>query len=387
MRLLIPLLLIGCGEVTGKLPDAPPGSGEDAADAAPLGCGDGIRTPGEVCYKPPVTIQTGVAAYDAQFADMDSDGDLDVVFTGGAVIRTHINSNGVFAPTSIAGAATTGPWTLAKDFNNDQKVDVAVAGATAAGGHVVSMYRGDGTAHQTPAGAFNLGIEAMAIGSGDVMGSGEMLVTFDARSVRIYVISTDLGIDTVDSDVFALMATGAVGKVDADNFADLVAGGGNGVVLFRGGTGGLSPLIETPMVNPAVAVAIGDINGDAMGDIAYTQVDPTNGMALLGMLPGAGSGAFLEPVTMPITGASPGLQLADVDGDGKQDLIAGTGIRTGVRIDVLLGTATGFAAPVSLPLTADTDYLHTGDYNKDQAPDIIVTNAKLQRITIFESNP
>ena len=141
------------------------------------------------------------------------------------------------------------------------------------------------------------------------------------------------------------------------------------------------------MVSRAVAVATGYINGDGIGDIAFTQVDPTNGIALLGMLPGAGSGAFLEPVTMPIEGASPGLQLADVDGDGQQDLIAGTGIRTGVKIDILLGTAGGFAAPVALPLTADTDYLHTGDFNKDEAPDIIVTSSKLQRITIFESNP
>ena len=106
MRLLLPLVLLGCGEVKGSLPDGPPGGNGEGGTPA---CGDGIRQPGEVCYRTPFTIVATDAAYSAQFADMDSDGDLDVVFLISDQIQTHINANGVFSASAIAGATAFGP--------------------------------------------------------------------------------------------------------------------------------------------------------------------------------------------------------------------------------------------------------------------------------------
>ncbi|MEJ7598301.1 MAG: VCBS repeat-containing protein [Kofleriaceae bacterium] len=384
MRLVLSLLLLGCGEVKGSLPDGPPG-GNDEGTGVPA-CGDGIRQPGEVCYKAPFTIQATDAAYDAQFADMDSDGDLDVVFLISDQVQTHINASGVFAASAIAGATAFGPYMLAQDFDNDQNVDLAVAGLNVAGGSGVTMYKGDGTAHQTMAGSGSLGVTAAAIGRGDVKGKGTMLVTFDLRTVQLWAFETGLGIIEDGGAQVSNVVTGAVGKLDGDNFADIAVGRSNGIVVFRGGTSGLSPIISTPMVERTGALAIGDVTGDGIADIAYTQVDPSTDTSLVAMMPGAGAAAFLAPITIPAKGISMALQLADVDGDGKQDLVTGTG-DTSWQLDVSLGTATGFAAPVALPISGPANQIHTGDYNKDEAPDLIVTNTGTQTITIFESNP
>jgi hypothetical protein len=381
MRLLWFVLLAGCGTVKNASPDAPPGSDDAPIEPA---CGDGIRSPGEVCYKTPVTILATAAVYNAQLADMDSDGDLDVVFLLNNQIHTSINANGVFAATSIAGATAIGPHLLAADFDNDQKIDAATAGTSAAGGNAVGMFKGDGTAHQTAGGSATLGITAAGLARGNIKGSGELLVAFDIRTITLWTIGVGLALTDAGGASVPQLVAGTVGKIDSDTFDDIAVARGVGVTVYRGGAAGLSPPIATPVTLDAAAVAIGDVNGDGTADLAYTQVDPT--ATLLGLLPGAGAGAFFDPVTTPLAGVGRALALGDIDGDGKQDIVVGTGTST-YQLDVLLGTATGFATPVPLPIAGTADFLHTGDFNGDEQPDLIVTNTLAQTITVFESNP
>ena len=382
MRLLWFVLLVGCGTVKNTSPDAPPG-GDDDAPVEPA-CGDGIRSPGEICYKTPVTIVATFIASDAQLADMDSDGDLDVVFLVNNQIHTSINANGVFAASTITGATAIGPHLLAADFDTDQKVDAATAGTSAAGGNAVAMFKGDGTAHQTAGGSATLGITAAGLGRGNVKGTGELLVVFDNRTVSLWTIGAGLSLTEAGGASVPQLVSGAVGKIDSDTFDDVAVARGVGVTVYRGGATGLSQPISTPVTLDAAAVAIGDVNGDGTADLAYTQVDPT--ATLLGLLPGAGAGAFFEPVTMALPGVGGALALGDIDGDLKQDIVVGTGTST-FQLDVLLGTATGFATPVPLPIAGGADFLHTGDFNGDEQPDLVVTNTQSHVITVFESNP
>ena len=252
-----------------------------------------------------------------------------------------------------------------------------------AGGFGVTMYKGDGTAHQTGAGSASLGVNAAAIGSGDVKGTGPLLVTFDARTVVLWSITTGLGLESDGGADVSQLVTGAVGKLDSDNFADIAVGRLNGIIVFRGGSAGLSPVITTPMVERTGALAIGDVNGDGVADLAYTQVDPASDSSLVGLMPGAGAAAFLAPITVPAMGVSQALQLADVDAMAsghhrrhRRHLVAAR--RPALHDRRVRGTGSRCR---SRPGQRN---LH-GRLQRGRGADLIVTNTGTQTITIFES--
>lgn len=382
MRWPVFILLAGCGAV--KSPDLPDAStSSDAAnsvDAAPPRCGDGIRTPGEVCFATPLTITSHDVAYSARFADMDRDGDQDIVYLIGDQIETQINANGTFAATAISGATAFGPSLVTLDYDADELDDLAVGGRNPADTNQtgVTLFRSDGTGKQTVAGFGASPLEPVAVGVGNIKGTGDMLVSIDANNVVLYTISSRGLLADGGTSVNAALH-GAVGHVDDDAFADVVVGRTNGIVLYRGGAQGLSTIISTAVQTLVSAVAIGDVDGDGLADIAYVAD------GFLGYLPGAGAGAFFEPRMAPVSNPSEGFTLADVDGDGKHDLIVGNGSPN--QIEVRLGMTAGLAAPINLPIAGSADQITTGDYNGDGAPDLLVTSTYSQTITVFPSNP
>lgn len=68
------------------------------------------------------------------------------------------------------------------------------------------------------------------------------------------------------------------------------------------------------------AVAIGDVNGDGIGDIAVANIASNDVSVFLGSRAGFRSaGSWLPTGTGPIA-----IALADLNGDGKADIITGT---------------------------------------------------------------
>ena len=374
MRFISLLLLVGCGTVKSP-PDMPPGD-DDPAPA----CGDGIRSPGEVCYKPAVSLAADTPRK-PQFADVDGDGDLDLVYLAYApngldVIYTRINADGVFS-SAIAGASTVGVHALARDYDFDGYADVAVAGVDPAGSAAISMFKGDGTAHQTAGGSSALTFDPAGVAMGDVKGTGDLLVVFDTRTIILYTVAGDMTIAVDDRAPMPQLASGTVGELDGDGYLDLVAATYDGVLVVRGGAT-LSPIITTPMTTLPQSIAVGDINGDGLGDVAYTAPDSN----VLAMMPGAGSGAFLAPVPTELAGPLFGIALGDVDGDGYLDMITGGG-----ALQVVLSGETGLAAPVTIPSTVFASSIEAGDFNGDDAPDLLVSSSTDGKIDVYESNP
>ncbi|HEY5935191.1 MAG TPA: VCBS repeat-containing protein [Kofleriaceae bacterium] len=374
MRFISLLLLVGCGTVKSP-PDMPPGD-DDPTPA----CGDGIRSPGEVCYKPAVSLAADTPRK-PQFADVDGDGDLDLVYlgydpNGNDVIYTRINADGVFS-SAIAGASTVGVHALARDYDSDGYADVAVAGVDANGTAAISMFKGDGTAHHTAGGSSALTFDPAGVAMGDVKGTGDLLVVFDTRTIILFTVAGDMTIAVDDRAAMPQLASGTVGELDGDGYMDLIAATYDGVLVVRGGDT-LSPIITTPMMTLPQAIAVGDVTGDGLGDVAYATPESN----VVGVMPGAGSGAFLEPLTAELADGVFGLELADVDGDGFLDVIAG-----GNALQVVLASDTGLAAPVTLPNTVFASSIQAGDFNGDDAPDLLVSSSTDGKIDVYESNP
>jgi hypothetical protein len=187
----------------------------------------------------------------------------------------------------------------------------------------------------------------------------------------------------------------AVGDVNGDGFPDIVvSSGGNpygGVgdntvtVLLGNGSGGFKPAsgspitIGTGVVRP-YGVAVADINGDGFADI----VTANYGNSTLSILKSNGNGTFQPPVTVTLpAGANPGfLKLADVNGDGKPDIIEsnfGTG-----TVGVLLNDGHGgFSAPTYTNVGSGPAGLAVGDINGDGFPDIVVGNTGDNTVSVL----
>jgi hypothetical protein len=190
------------------------------------------------------------------------------------------------AATSIAIAEGAQNIVLG-DFNNDGMLDAAVAafgsiGGSDAGGVAVLLGNGDGT-FRPPA-------------------------TLSAGSARpLWVATADLNHDG-NLDLVAVMGS----PTHSIQAAQLAVFLGNGDGTFA------APLVMDLNVKVSLvgAVAIGDLNGDGIPDLAVSS--DRNGADIL---LGNGDGTFRE-IAQPATDQSlTGVALADVDGDGILDLL------------------------------------------------------------------
>jgi Bacterial Ig-like domain (group 3)/FG-GAP-like repeat/FG-GAP repeat len=174
----------------------------------------------------------------------------------------------------------------------------------------------------------------------------------------------------------------------------------SGSLTAAGSVGSLvdpSTLFAPPVNYPAgldvLAVAVADVNGDGKPDILVATVPSANYPnrdGALGVLLGNGDGTFQAVVLYDSGGEGTGaLAVADVNGDGKPDVLMANYCGTDNAIEdgcavgsgtasVLLGNGDGtFQPAVPYDTAFGPDALAVADVNGDGKPDLIVTNSEL----------
>lgn len=140
--------------------------------------------------------------------------------------------------------------------------------------------------------------------------------------------------------------------------------------------------IGAPMTAWAVEIEVADVDGDGADDLVVAD-SSTAGRVVV--LPGTGSGTFLAAVGFA-TGTTPrALEVLDLNGDGALDVVTADGTTRAGTVSVLLGNGAGsFSAPTTTSAgTTYSEELDSGDFNGDGALDVAVTSGSTRAISLL----
>jgi hypothetical protein len=303
-----------------------------------LGNGDGT-------FRAPVAYDVGSGTGPLAAADLNGDGNPDLIVINGAcpndvcydsVAVLLGNGDGTFQ-VPVNYATPPGPYGLViGDFNGDGKLDIATidkadySSVCACVG--VLLGNGDGT-FQEPAIETSLGQYPWAVSAGHFTHTGNL----------------DLAV------TFSLPSSGEV---------QILLGNGDGTFLL----GANYTVAPEPL-----SIVSADFRHDGRTDIAVGEFE---GMGVAVLL-GNGNGTFDQPVVYK-AGTPLGVAAADVNGDGKIDLVAVTptnDYQEDSVADVLLGNGDGtFRNAVPYPAGEFPRAVAIADFNGDHMPDIAVTD-------------
>ncbi len=170
----------------------------------------------------------------------------------------------------------------------------------------------------------------------------------------------------------------APGDLNDDGVLDYAVGvsGSNEVAVLLGGSNGaLQPKTDYGPVQGANSTEVGDFDGDGVLDIVAVDADGvTEGLSILH---GAGGGTFVGPYSNPVPIHPWSVAVTDLDGDGLLDVaVSDLGEPSASHVAVLRGNGSGaltLAILVALP-TGIPWSLSAADVDADGRMDLITAN-------------
>ena len=324
--------------------------------------------------------QLGPGGGAALVTDLNHDGKLDAVFLDGSTIHVALgNGNGTFQPMTSYDTGYSSAGVAAGDFNGDGTLDlVTVSGY--AGTISVSAGNGDGSfgkGEKYAAGHF-----PAAAASGDFDGDG----TLD-------LAVANAGDDTPEFSLYRGRGDGSFTPVAAPFSdpsylvlsADLNHDGKDDLVISHPGfevflaTGAMDFGPATAYVDSLTfqSLAVGDLNGDGIPDLAGTLPYRFNGdihhpawtpRTEVYLTFGRGDGTFAGDTVLTGLSSPTDLAISDFDLNGHNDLLVANGSSS--TISVFLADASGkLQAPVSYPTLAPSA-LVVADLDGNGVPDV-----------------
>ena len=146
----------------------------------------------------------------------------------------------------------------------------------------------------------------------------------------------------------------ATGDLDGDGFDDIVSSnrGDNSVsVLLGNGDGTFGPKTQFDVGTRPESVAIGNLNGGSIPDIAVSNVDPGINPDSVSVLLGTGDGTFGAATSLPFSGGTSepvSIAIANLNADSLPDIVTTNSEVPGVSVFFGTTAPTATLAPTEL---------------------------------------
>jgi hypothetical protein len=329
-------------------------------------------SPGSVSYT--VTFNEPVSGVDAT--------DFSLALTGSVTATTPVVASGNGAVYTVTINGVSGSGTLGLNLADDGSIQDAAGNPLQPGG--VPGFQ--------PQQTFPTAGQASIVG--DVNGDGRLDVLDLVGSQTNPAIGVLLGNGNGTFTAEKTFAAGspptalALADVNADGKVDLVTTAGGAISVWLGNGNGTFQPRRTFSAGPyGAGIVVADLNGDGKVDVATGGIGTAFGsVGAVSVLLGNGDGTFQARQTFA-AGLIPGsIAVADVNGDGKPDLIVANHTQHGA-IGVLLGNGNGtFQAQQTFAAGGDANAVVASDLNGDGRPDLVVANGYDNNVGVFLGN-
>ena len=365
----------------------------DGCDSTCLqtGCGSGVKTPGELCYDEVTSLTLGESPQGVVLADFNGDEHLDAAVSSGRTKVYVLFGDGTGALTAqpeLTAAANFTSDIDSADFNEDGHPDLVVASSDTSNPGKISVFLNSGTGTFTGPVSYDTQVFTRGFVIADLDGDDnlDLVVGTQNSSIIQRFFGDGQGAFTAASNIALASPVSLIGgDLNEDGAIDLVVrqlGFSDFKILLNmnNDTGDFAEPVSVALDGPVGDIRAFDFDADGFLDLAVNVGGTPNQVVLY---KGDGAAAFTKMGGFPVATDSTVLDIEDLDGDGKVELIQLEYTATSYYIFAGQG---GFAFgdakvfPATFPASFDV-----GDLNEDGLKDLVLANqGGTLRVSLFD---
>jgi hypothetical protein len=332
-------------------------------------------------FAPPVSYTVNPYPVEQLTGDFNKDGHTDLLLTslsGNSLALLLGNGDGTFrTKTDIDAGMST--LTLAKaDFNGDGNLDFITSNL----GPQLKVFFGNGIGGFSSPISYSISsgsVRGIVLADFNGDGKPDFAATNNGNNAASISIFLNSGSGSFSTRTDLSLPNGskpygiATADFNGDGVIDLISANENGTVslLLGIGNGSFATAVHSTVDTDAKGITAGDLNNDGKVDFVVSNYNSYK----LNILLGNGDGTFQPKIQYDTTSETRALYITDINGDGKPDLIfpnEGANTRPAKAITILLGNGNGtFQPKVDYITNAKSESLIVADLNGDGKIDIV----------------